>query len=221
MGLLKKMSGYSLPEESKTDASQPSASYLFSQKEKVNVEEKRIIAQRAVRFVEPNKTIGIGPGTTCLEFAKCLTQLQFPLSVVTNSTRVLATLSDAPNTHLIVTGGELYRSAYALVGTLLDAALKEILIDTLFLGANALDIKEGLTAPWVQICDSIKSMRKICRKTVMLADYSKFVGIHSYRICEISELDVIITDDKADQGYMEEIRKLGVEIIVAKEQGNK
>lgn len=215
-GLLRKLTGYSLPRESGTNTSQPLNSYLFSQTEKTHVEEKKIIAQRAVSLVEPTTTIGIGPGTTCLEFARCLIHLQAPLSVVTNSTKAVAILSEAPHIHLIVTGGELNQSTYGLVGPLLDTTLKDIRIDTFFQGAIALDIKEGLTAPSAQICESIKSMTRICRKTIVLADYSKFIGINSFKICEMSDLDVIITDEKADPVFLDEIRKLGVEVLIAK-----
>jgi DeoR/GlpR family transcriptional regulator of sugar metabolism len=51
------------------------------------------------------------------------------------------------------------------------------------------------------------------RQTVVLADATKFSRVALARVCTISEVDVLITDDRAPQAQLDGIRDQGCEVI--------
>ena len=51
------------------------------------------------------------------------------------------------------------------------------------------------------------------RLTVVLADATKIAKVALARVCAMSEVDVLITDNRAPQPVLDQIRELGCEVI--------
>ena len=71
--------------------------------------EKEQIGAIAVAMIEPNDTVFLGNGTTCLQVAKNLRDRP-NIRVVSNNIGVIAELLSAENCRLMVPGGELERA---------------------------------------------------------------------------------------------------------------
>ena len=88
----------------------------FPQKSHLATAEKTAIADLAAGLVEEGEAIVVGAGTTTQELARRLARVP-GLTVVTNSLLVAQALAHANRVEVVMTGGTLRGSNYALVGS--------------------------------------------------------------------------------------------------------
>ncbi|WP_115787790.1 DeoR/GlpR family DNA-binding transcription regulator [Arthrobacter silvisoli] len=179
----------------------------FEQKSTQAITEKQAIAHEAAKLVKEGSAIGLSAGTTTYELAKLL--LDGPrITVVTNSIRIAELFHHDPGTgrrgtSVIVTGGERTPSD-ALVGPIATSALKQLHLDTLFLGVHGMDAQAGFTTPNLQEAETNKAFMASARNVVVLADNSKWGTVGIASIAGLEDADELITDP----GLGEEARRV-------------
>ncbi|HYH76885.1 MAG TPA: DeoR family transcriptional regulator, partial [Arthrobacter sp.] len=152
------------------------------------------IAAMAVQLVRPGSAIGLSAGTTTWTFAHRLRELP-DLTVVTNSIRIAEVLhrggQHAP--HVVLTGGTRTPSD-ALVGPIAVSSLRLLHLDQVFLGVHGMDEEAGFTTPNLLEAETDRAFVAAARKTVVLADHTKWglLGISS--IASLEEVDEVISD---------------------------
>jgi DeoR family transcriptional regulator of aga operon len=65
-----------------------------------------------------------------------------------------------------------------------------------------------------------QAMIAAARRVVVLADTSKFTSPSFCTICEVTEIDEIITDERIDAAHLAALRTLGVDVQVVKVAAN-
>jgi DeoR/GlpR family transcriptional regulator of sugar metabolism len=168
----------------------------YSSKESRNTLQKRQIAQKAITIIPESATIILDSGTTTLAVARLLKDRD-DLTVITNDIKIAAELLES-KMKVIVTGGELQKSVGALYGTLTQEVLKNIHVDIFFLGAHAVNLEAGVTAPTFEKSLIKKLMMEAAESTWLLADSYKFDKKAFSSVCKISMLEGIITDSELD-----------------------
>jgi len=166
----------------------------FSTKEGIRSEQKKLIAEKAISFVHDGQTILLDSGTTTLEIAKLLKQKQ-NITVITNDIKIAGELM-VSDLKVILTGGELQKDVGALFGPQSIALLKEINVDIFFLGAHAIDIKAGVTAPTFEKSKIKQHMVDAAEVTYLVADSSKLHRKAFSKVCDLSSLSGFITDNE-------------------------
>jgi DeoR/GlpR family transcriptional regulator of sugar metabolism len=160
--------------------------------------EKTAIARAAAKMVTPGTAIALAAGTTTFALAQCL--LDVPgLTVVTNSLRVTNLFSgtrglDGSGDSVVLTGG-VRTPSDALVGPVADLTIRSLHFDLLFLGCYGFDVDAGLTTPNLAEAETNRTLIRVARRVVVLADHTKWglVGLSSF--ARMDEVDVLITDD--------------------------
>jgi DeoR/GlpR family transcriptional regulator of sugar metabolism len=187
---------------------------LEQERETINIAQKIAIGARTVDLIEDHFTVFIDAGTTTAELAKRLVNRQ-GLTVVTNSVKVLSTLADAPGVNLIGVGGSVYGGAWSFVGSLAEAAIRRFHSDLAFIGITSLSLERGLTEINYFEADTKSLIIKQSQRVVLLADSSKFEKTSPISVAPLSEIDVIITDDKLSPELAESYHRAGPEMILA------
>ncbi|WP_026907841.1 DeoR/GlpR family DNA-binding transcription regulator [Paucisalibacillus globulus] len=172
----------------------------FLTKEGRNIEQKRMIAQKALSLIQDGQTILLDSGTTTIELARLL-KTKNHLTVITNDIKIAAELVDS-KLKVIVTGGELQNDVGALFGPQAHHFLNQIHVDLFFLGAHAIDLEAGITSPTFEKSLIKQLMIKAAARTWLLADSSKLNQKAFSKVCDLNELKGFITDD----GMSEQIR---------------
>jgi len=157
--------------------------------------EKEAIAREAATLVTPGLAIGLSAGTTTWRLARALS-LVSPLTVVTNSVQVASVFYPAAEatTQVLLTGGERTPSD-ALVGPIAISALRQLHLDILFLGVHGMDENVGFTTPNLLEAETDRALVASARRTVVVADHTKWNTIGISTIAEFDAVDVVITDD--------------------------
>ena len=177
-------------------------------------EEKRRIGRAAAAMIGQGETIAVTPGTTATEVIRGL-PLNYNLTVVTNTANVTMELSKRKDVSVFVTGGHLHGEWFSLVGPTAIRSLENMLIHTLFLGADGLDAKWGPSCFSADEAELNGTMVKHARRHVAVVDHTKFGVVANWRICEAGELQTIVTDTGATDEMIAPFLQLGVEVIRA------
>ncbi len=182
-------------------------------KEKIHAEEKIRIAIEAASNLEPNDSIILASGTSVIEFAKHIKQIE-GLTVLTASLDTALILSENPNIDVIQLGGTVRRSSSSVVGPIGEKMLAELTFTKLFLGVDGIDLEYGLTTTNIMEASLNKQMINAAQKIIVLADSSKFGRKGFGRICGIEDVDQIITDSGIDANTKNKLIELGIDVTI-------
>jgi DeoR family transcriptional regulator, aga operon transcriptional repressor len=182
--------------------------------------EKQRIAAAAADLVQPGAVVGINGGTTTTEVARALatradlhTDSGPPaITVVTNALNIAGELVVRPHVKIVLTGGVALPQSYELVGPLANGVFDQVTLDLAFLGVSGLDLERGATCPNEDEASINRQMAVRAERVVVVADGSKLGNRAFAKICEIGEVDVLVTDESADTSPFEEA---GVKVVRA------
>lgn len=177
-------------------------------------DEKEAIAAKAAGFVEVGDSIILGPGTSTLALANAIKMIP-ELTVVTNSLLVIDALIHVSNIQVEATAGSLRRSIRAFVGPLTEESLRSLKVDKVFMSGNGISRVRGLTTPEVTVAASDRALAAAGAKRFVLADYTKIGKETMWQTIGLEDIDVLITDSKADKTELDALRSEGVEVVTA------
>lgn len=189
-------------------------------------EAKQRIAAVAAQMVSRYQVVGINGGTTTTEVARALvarsefapgdsSETHPALTVVTNALNIATELTVRQQIKIVVTGGVARPHSYELTGPFAEEVLKEVNIDIAFIGVEALDPITGASAGHEDEARVNRQIAAQASKIVVVTDSSKFSKRAFATICPAEDIDVLITDDGIDPKIADQLRSLGVEIIIA------
>ncbi len=178
------------------------------------VAEKRRIARLAVQEVPDSGTIIIDSGSTLTPLAEHLPRDR-NLQVVTNSLLTAQVLAQNEAVDVVVLGGQLRKNTLAMVDSEAVAAVSRLSVDTLFISADGMSVDGGLTTPYREEAALKGAMIAAAGRVVALVDYSKIDKIHLVRFADWTDIDVLVTDVRADDEAVASIESLGPTVLRA------
>lgn len=192
--------------------SAPALETMFSEKLNLHQEFKRTIAEQAEQLVEDGQVVMLSAGSTTTFIARRLKQKR-GLTVVTTAINIAAELAGMKHITLIVIGGIVRPGSYAMVGHMTEQALRSLNADIAFVGVDGVDFSKGYTTPNILEAHTDYVMLQRAARKVIVADHTKFGRISLSPIAQIDEVDVVITDEDLDPGFIARIQNLGVEVL--------
>lgn len=183
------------------------------EREVVNRDAKQRIGQAAAELVEDGDTIIVAGGTTTAELAKRLTR-HSDLLVITPTINVAALLSGSMGVTVLITGGILVGPEQTLAGHISEQALRTLHADKLFISVNALDIEHGLTSAHPSEIGVDMAMLRAANRRIVLADHTKLGRAATCTFGAVTEIHTLITDSDAPSRLLDDLRELGIEVIV-------
>jgi DeoR family transcriptional regulator of aga operon len=174
-------------------------------------EQKQRIARAAADLVPQGGVVGITGGTTTTEAARVLASRQ-DLTVVTNALNIAAELAVRPNLSLIVTGGMARAASFELVGPVAKQTLAGYHLDVALLGVDGIEAQAGCTTHDYTEARTNAVLLKRSKRAVVVADSTKLGKVAFATICDLAEVDILITDDDADPADLDRLRSAGLDI---------
>jgi DeoR/GlpR family transcriptional regulator of sugar metabolism len=185
----------------------------FEAKATEHAAEKQRIAERAVELVEPDSTVYLDAGSTCLELARLLAH-RTDVTVVSNSLPAIIELA-GQGPRLVVVGGELRPLSQAIVGPLSVPTLDALYVDRAFMGTFSLSLDAGLTT--TDPAEAFTKERALtrAREVVLLVDGSKLGTRSLAHAGRLDQVDVVITDADLDETAATMFANAGVRVLAA------
>jgi len=175
--------------------------------------EKFAIATAALEEIPEGGSIIIDAGTTTIKLAELL-PADRQLTVVTHSLAVAMALAERSNIELHVLGGTVRASSRAAVGTWTHQMVSMVSVDVAFLSVNGITPERGLTTHNIAEAAVKSAMIKAARRSIVLADHTKFGREEFGRIAPLAAIDTIITDAAANHDLVAEVEAAGPEVVL-------
>lgn len=186
----------------------------INEKALIYSEEKQQIAQAALSLIGTHDSMLIGSGTTVFELARQLYPTT-PITVITPAAKVTLELSNRPNVELIQLGGIVRPKSSAVVGPAAESALEKISCNLLFMGVDGIDTEFGFSTTNFNEASLGAKMVEAAETVIVLADSSKFNKRGLGKICDLDQIQVVVTDAKVSDRMMQALQEKGIKVIVA------
>lgn len=175
-------------------------------------EEKRRIGGAAAELIKSGETIAITPGTTTAEVIRAL-PMSANITVVTNTVNIAMELCKRKDVDVFVTGGHLRGDWFSLVGASAVQNLGNLLIHTLFVGADGLDAEWGASCHNAEEAELNRALLTRARRRIAVVDHTKIATVASWRICDINAIQSIITDTGATDEMVAPFEAKGIRVL--------
>ncbi len=165
----------------------------------------------------------VGAGTTAQELARRLARVP-GLTVVTNSLLVAQALAHANRVEVVMTGGTLRGSNYALVGSGAEQSLHGLRVSRAFLSGAGLTAERGLSTSNMLSASVDRALVQAAAEVVVLADHTKLGTDTMFQTVPTDLITRLVTDEPPghDERAAMELQALadqGVQITVASSSG--
>lgn len=175
-------------------------------------EEKKKIVTKALSLLHDGQVIIMSGGSTNLVFAKLIPS-DLKATIYTYSLPIAMQLSQHPNIDLIFIGGKMQKKAMVTIGIDVMQVLSKIKADICFLGASSISIKQGLTEIGYEVSIVKKAMIESSDRVVSMFSSNKLNTKMPHSVCDLSQLDTIVTELDPEDLRLEEYKKAGVYVL--------
>lgn len=164
----------------------------FKKRSNINSESKQIIAATAFDLINDGDTIMVDSSTTCQLLLQKL-KIHKHLTIITNSVRLMNDLMGS-NFTLISTGGTLRTNSCSLTGAQACHTIKNYCVDFAIISCKGLDIAHGIMESNDSESEIKQHMIKQARRTILLADHTKFNKTAFSYCCDFRHISYLVTD---------------------------
>lgn len=184
---------------------------LYSTRASESVTEKNSIAKKALELIQEGRSIFLDSGTTTMYLSQHITNQK--LFISTSAPNIALECVKNPNASVYIIGGNLSRDNLSLSGMNALDFFKNINIDIAFMAASGFTAQNGFTCGNFNESQIKKHVVSKAAKVVMLMDSSKIGKSMPFSFSKISDVDLVITDEKAPDEFLNEIKKYKVGVI--------
>ena len=185
----------------------------YSYRETKNIKEKQEIAKLALNYIKEGETIVLNSSSTNVEIAKLIKDRFTSLTVITNSLLIAQELADLKGINLVLAGGIYNKNEFAFLGELTARFLENFSVDKSFICVGGISLKRGITDFLTEEVLVEKKMMEIAEEIIILADSTKIETNSLIKICELNEIDSIITDKNLNISIEKNYIENGIKII--------
>ncbi|MFN8080398.1 MAG: DeoR/GlpR family DNA-binding transcription regulator [Kineosporiaceae bacterium] len=184
-------------------------------------EEKQRIAAAAAAMVAPGSVVGLNGGTTTTEVARALamrvdferTAGTYGLTIVTNALNIASELVLRPHIQVVLTGGTARPQSYELVGPVAETMLAGVALDVAILGADGLHTDHGVSTSHEGEAKVNQIMAGRATRVLVVANGAKLGQRAFSRICPITDVDTVVTDESAPADEVRRFTELGLGVL--------
>lgn len=176
---------------------------------------REMIARYAASLVEDHTTIFINGSMTSLDVLNFIEGKE--VEVITNNANATMLKPD-DGIHITLTGGSLVNSKYVLTG---DSTIRNLIgqkASIAFIGCAGLSSMGGILFNNVPEMVVNELMISHSKHYYVLCDYTKIGRVTAMAGCYMSPDATIITDEKAPEAVLEQLRSKNIEVIQVKKE---
>lgn len=186
----------------------------FPERLKTHKHAKERIARAAVSLVSDGETLVINGGSTTRAFAAGL-HARRDLTVVTNNLAIPGVLPGEAVRDVYVLGGQFRAEAQVTIGEVRFASVTGISTDTAVIGVGGIGAASGLSTTLLAEAVMIADMIASAKRTVVLADASKFGHDAFAHIVPLARVHVLVTDQEPARDLVRALGEAKVDLVVA------
>lgn len=177
-----------------------------------NREAKEAIGKAAAELCKAGEGIIIDGGSTTLQMCPHLEGLG--LQVLTNSLHIVSALLPHATTRITVPGGAVFREQNIILSAAGDELMPRFHAPKLFMGAAAVGPQGIMQADIVLVAAERRFIER-AEQLILLVDSSKFEGSSGHVVCDLAEIDVLVTDRGISAPHRKMLERAGIKLLIA------
>lgn len=176
-----------------------------------NIQAKKRIAEKALKLLKPNTNIFLDSGSTTTEFARL-----FPDQsnmIYTSGLTCATELANLEKPSVMLPGGRLNRYSLSVYGYAAIRELERVNFAQTYLGVTSFSYDTGFTCGSNDEAFLKQTAIRQSRQTIVLMDSSKIGAISSFNICNLEDIDIIVSDDLLPEEFISKCKQYNVTVL--------
>ncbi len=169
-------------------------------------DEKRTIGIKAASLITEGQSVIFDNSTTALECARMIDPSKKYTFYATGMETALV-LANYDKSILYCSGGYYFPSSKGFVGAQAESFVSSLKADVSIIGASGVSIEDGITTPYPMHTPLQKAIIAAAKNTILVCDHSKFDKSAMEKICELTDIDMIVTDEALSDDVYEKYVK--------------
>ena len=190
----------------------------FVVRSKENIDNKRKIAKYASQLIKDGDTVFLDPSTTALQVAKSIKEDK-SVTIITNSVNAVKTLSKNKKFNIIGIGGTLNTRTLSFEGPIASRFINNYYADKVIFSCKGISKEKGIMDSHEETVEIKNRMIDNAKQTILVVDESKFDRKALIKVIDFAKVDIIVTDYKLDDEWLEILEKDNIQIISGEEAG--
>lgn len=184
----------------------------FNVRKRTNVELKQKIAEKIADMIHDGDYIMLDASSTAIFVTKCITDRK-NITLITNSVEIMLELADKSDWNILSTGGALKKGALSLIGTSAERMIKGFHVDLAVCSCKGIDMGMGVTDSNEKDSVIKQAIFSAADHKVLAVDSTKFDKISFVHVCDLSEVDTVVTDVQPSDRWVEHMKEKNVQLI--------
>ena len=155
--------------------------------------EKRAIGIKAAALVSEGQSVIFDNSTTAMECAKFFDPLK-KYTFYATGLETASVLAKYEKSVMYCSGGYYFAPSKGFVGSQAESFVSSVNADVCIIGASGVSAEKGITTPYPVHTTLQKAIIRSARTRILVCDHSKFDKSAMEKICELNDIDVIVTD---------------------------
>ena len=173
---------------------------------------KHTIARKLAQLLEPGDTIFMDTGSTTLICAEAVAEIG-RLTVITNSVGIAQTVATAKSGNSVyLVGGQFGADNGETYGPLALEQIGSFQADHAVLTVAGIDAKVGVMDSNFDEARVARGMIDRARQLLVVAHGKKFDRMAAFRVCDLDEIDILISDEAPGPELRAALSGAGVEL---------
>ena len=182
-------------------------------RKKSNVDLKQKIAKEVAMMIKDGDQIMLDASSTSLFVVREIKSLS-NITIITNSLEILLELGDKTGWTVLSTGGTLREGAYSLSGSSAERMIRDHHVDLAICSAKGLDMNMGITESNEKDAEMKKAIFNAANTRILAMDNTKFDSISFIKVCDINDVNMIVTDKNPGPAWEKRIKDNGVDLVI-------
>lgn len=184
----------------------------FEKRMNEQIEEKKLISALLAEIIKDGDSIMLDTGSTTAYVARALGE-RHNLSVVTNCTEIARTLARGPTNRVHICGGALRPDDWATFGSSAIAFVRQFQVTYAILSIGGVTDSGEFMDYHLEEAEFSRAVIEQSRKTIVVADHTKFGSRNFVKVCDFEQVDMIVTDRQPPDNIMVRLTESGVAVI--------
>lgn len=184
----------------------------FNVRKRANVELKQKIAEKIAEMIHDGDYIMLDASSTAIYVTKCIADRK-NITLITNSVEVMLELADKSDWNILSTGGSLKKGALSLVGASAERMIRGFHVDLAVCSSKGIDLNMGVTDSNEKDSEIKRAIFGAANRKILAVDSTKFDKISFVHVCDMADIDVVVTDSQPSERWIEHFKDKDVELV--------
>lgn len=184
----------------------------FNVRKRANVERKQKIAEKIAEMIKDGDYIMLDASSTAIYVAKSILNRK-NITLITNSVELLVEFADKSDWKILSTGGSLKKGALSLVGASAERMIRGFHVDLAVCSSKGIDMNMGVTDSNEKDSEIKQAIFGAANRKILAVDSTKFDKISFVHVCELCDIDTVVTDEVPSERWTEYFKDKDIELV--------